>query len=113
MNGTTKARILNRSRIRPVSWKRSLISPFIDKTFVRDDCFKVEHRGGGVETVPWTHIRETGVDRFWEYPLEAATFNTRDALPFTGFAVLNCNRKMTIQLINEQMMAMQKTALQY
>ena len=52
MNGTTKARIFNRSRIRLVSCKRSLISPFINKTFVRDDCFKVEHRGGGVETVP-------------------------------------------------------------
>ena len=52
MNGTTKARILNRSRIRPVSCKRSLISPFSNKTFVRDDCCKAEHRGGGVETVP-------------------------------------------------------------
>ena len=42
----------------------------------------VENSSGVVQKKP----RETGIDRFWECPLEAAFFNTRDARPFTGFA---------------------------
>ena len=52
MNSTTKG-----TNFQPVEnssgvVQKKLTSPFINKAFVRDDCFKVEHRGGGVETVP-------------------------------------------------------------